>query len=98
MVSSNQHTRPLFPLGRIVATPAALEVLAASGETPAPYLRRHECGDWGDVCSADKGANDWALRNEGRLLSVYKALGGEIIWIISEADRSSTCILLPDDY
>ena len=59
---------------------------------------RHACGDWGTVCPDDALANDEALEEGERLLSAYKLRDGTKVWIITEADRSSTCILLPDEY
>ncbi len=85
---------PLFPLGRTVATPAAI----ALGIDLASYLRRHHCGVWGDLDECDKQANDEALTNADRILSCYRVPGGHRIYIITEADRSSTCILLPEEY
>lgn len=61
-------------------------------------VQRHESGDWGDVPKEDKKLNDWALKHgDGRILSSYK-LGGEKVWIITEADRSYTTVLFPDEY
>jgi len=87
-----------FPLGQIVATPGCLEMLAALGLNPTKYLARHASGDWGDVCPEDKQLNDEALVENGRLLSAYDLGQGERLWIITESDRSSTCLLLPDEY
>ena len=86
-----------FDLGQIVATPGALEALGSAGQSPAEFLTRHVQGDWGEVDDEDKQANDDALKTGARLLSAYTALD-ERIWIITEADRSSTCILLPSEY
>jgi hypothetical protein len=61
-------------------------------------LAKHHRGDWGDVDNNDKQANEQALRDEGRIFSAYKTLKGVKIWIITEADRSATTILLPEDY
>ncbi len=85
---------PRFPLGTTVATPAAM----ALGIDLASYMRRHHCGDWGDLCDEDKLANEEALELGLRILSHYKLGGGRRIYIITEADRSSTCILLPEEY
>lgn len=87
-----------FSLGRLVATPAAIEALEASGEEAASYIARHASGDWGVVCDEDKQANDEALREGFRILSAYILQSGVRIWIITEADRSATTVLLPDDY
>jgi hypothetical protein len=61
-------------------------------------LSRHQCGDWGEVSEQDKRENELGLRHGLRILSSYSLSGGERIWIITEADRSSTCLLLPEDY
>ena len=85
-------------LGRIVATPAALQALEDSGQTPEFFLDRHIQADWGEVCDGDKKLNDEALVNGERLLSAYRTLRNVRIWVITEADRSSTTILLPEEY
>lgn len=87
-----------FPLGQVVATPGALEALKDSGQHPADFLDCHAAGDWGSVCDEDKRLNDAALVSGERLLSAYTTLKGAKLWIITEADRSSTCILLPEEY
>ena len=87
---------PHFPLGRLVATPAVLRVIPANEWGNA--IRRHLNCDWGDVCAADKKSNDMALRDGTRLFSVYHTSGGRKFWIITEADRSATTVLLPEDY
>ena len=91
-------TRMLFSLGRVVATPGALEALKESGEMPRLYLDRHVSGDWGELDRQDKLANTRALKAGDRLLSSYKTARGTKLWVITEADRSSTCLLLPDEY
>jgi len=87
----------LFSLGRLVATPGALTALAAAGENPVDLLARHQSGDWGDVGPEDRRANERDLHEGGRLLSAYH-VGGSRLWIITEADRSATTILLPAEY
>jgi hypothetical protein len=87
-----------FPLGRIVATPSALAVLAAAGQTPHEFLARHVRGDWGDLTEDDRQENELSLREGFRLLSVYHTQFGERLWVITEADRSVTTLLLPEDY
>jgi hypothetical protein len=86
----------LFELGRIVATPGALEVLAP--KEPLVLLRRHAAGDWGEVDAHDQRANNRALKYGTRVLSSYTTAAGEKVWVITEADRYSTCILLPSEY
>lgn len=89
---------PRFPLGRIVATPGALRALDESGESAIDFLFRHACGDWGEVDEGDRAENELSLLEGFRLLSAYPLQTGEKIWIITEADRSVTTILLPEDY
>jgi hypothetical protein len=91
-------SEPLFALGRLLATPGALAVLEAHGVQPASLLGRHLCGDWGDLDAGDSEANWDALREGLRLLSSYQLADGEKVWIITEADRSATTLLLPEDY
>ena len=88
----------LFPLGAVVATPGALEALETAGHSPAEFLSRHVAGDWGEVGSEDRRANDEAVVKSERVLSAYRMKTGEKIWIITEADRSATTILLPSEY
>jgi hypothetical protein len=90
--------RPLFRLGKLVATPGALEALAKAGQQPWQLLLRHVQGDWGDLDDEDRRLNDEALRDGSRILSAYTLKTGVKLWIITEADRSSTCLLLPDEY
>jgi hypothetical protein len=87
-----------FPLGRLGATPGALEAMEASGQTPGFFLARHQAGDWGDVGSEDRQTNDEALVYGNRVLSVYRTLKGVRLYVITEADRSVTTVLLPEDY
>lgn len=87
-----------FGLGVVVATPGALELLGDFEVSPSELLERHASGDWGDVPSEDARENEYSLKQGFRLLSSYPLTGGERVWIITEADRSSTCILLPSEY
>lgn len=99
MVSPNSNARrPLFPLGLIVATPGALDALARSGDSAHGFFMRHACGDFGTVCAGDWAANDAAIRSGERVFSAYVTSAGDKLWCITEADRSSTCLLLPDEY
>jgi hypothetical protein len=90
--------RQLFGLGVIVATLGAIRAFAVSGDDPYLYLLRHSRGDWGDLMMSDWRANDQALQMGGRVFSSYRLTTGNIIWIITEADRSSTCILLREEF
>lgn len=89
-----------FSLGQIVATPNALEALKAAKRSPIDFIRRHVQGDWGDINEEDKQANETALIEGGRIFSSYKINPEqeEAVWVITEADRSSTCVLMPSDY
>lgn len=94
-----------FPLGRLLATPAALAALAAAGQAASEFLDRHRRGDWGEVDAEDKRLNDQAVAHEqddparrGRVLSAYRTRLGVKLWVITEHDRSATTVLLPEDY
>jgi hypothetical protein len=86
-----------LPLGRVVATPGALKLLSEMGKDPFGYLVRHSTGDWGELCAFDRRQNEIALREGYRVLSSYP-VGRECVWIITEADRSVTTFLLPEEY
>lgn len=96
-MTTTKRKRHLVTTGHVVATPG---VLAIVGAFPIEYmLARHVRGDWGDVSAADWAANDAAWDNDDeRILSVYSLPNGVEVWIITEADRSSTCVLLPEEY
>ena len=85
-------------LGRTVATPGALAALEKSHQTPAEFLSRHEIGDWGEVCAEDWAENELSVREGFRILSAYRLTAGVKIWVITEADRSVTTLLLPEEY
>ena len=92
-----------FSLGRIFATPGALEAIADSGETAAEFLARHMHRDWGCVSPGDARLNDEALQSGCRILSAYETQQGTRLWIITEAadesgHRAATTILLPQEY
>ena len=89
--------KALFSLGQLVATPGALASLAKAGQTPLDFLSRHVCGDWGDIDKDDRKENELGLKRGFRLLSSYQTSAGQI-WIITEADRSVTTLLLPEEY
>ncbi len=90
--------KPKFSLGQLVATPGALRAMEEAGQSPGYFLERHLAGDWGEVDQDDWRANDEALVSGERLLSAYRTLRGTKLWIITEADRSSTCCLRPEEY
>jgi hypothetical protein len=95
---SVMNDKPLFSLGQLVITRGALELFENSTEKVVQFLVRHVTGDYGLVCPEDKGENEKAVANGFRILSVYEVLPDKRIWIITEADRSSTTILLPEEY
>ncbi|MDQ3375912.1 MAG: hypothetical protein M3533_03330 [Actinomycetota bacterium] len=86
-----------LPLGRVVATPGALKALSDAGEHPFSYLARHATGDWGDLCDDDRRENKLSVEHGWRVLSSYP-VGDAKIWILTEADRSATTLLLPEEY
>jgi len=75
-----------------------LAALTEAGQTPGDFLSRHVAGDWGEIDPEDRGLNEEALREGARVFSVYRTSKGAKVWVITEADRASTCILLPDEY
>lgn len=87
-----------FPLGRVVATPGALEALQAARQSPLEFLKRHAQGDWGELDAHDIAENELSLQRGFRLLSRYTLSDNTVIYIITEADRSVTTILLPQEY
>lgn len=98
MITPMKINKPKFELGQIVATPGALAALEQSNESEATFIRQHHIGIWGDDCEEDAAANEQALIDGERILSVYHTAKGEKLYVITEADRSSTCILLPEEY
>lgn len=101
-MSPNETTKK-FSLGRIVATPGAIQALLAAGQSADEFLSRHCTGDWGDLDDEDKALNDAALVDGSRILSAFTLRTGVRIWVITEAEnevglRYSTCLLTPDEY
>lgn len=96
--------KSLFPLGNIAVTPGAYFLMEDLELSWLTFVRRHQCGDWGDVCEADKRENERSIKNGTRILSAYEV--GPIkegkkrdrLWVLTEADRSQTTILLPEEY
>ena len=100
---SNPAVKPKFPLGQVLATPGALRAMEEAGQSPDFFLEKHASGDWGEVDAEDQRANDQALVDGSRILSAYKTLKGERIWIITEAaddqgKRAATTALRPSEY
>lgn len=93
-----QTTQSRFTLGQVMETPGAREALRTANHTPDEFLGRHLRGDWGNVPQDDKLENEFSLKNGFRLLSSYELRDGTTLWIITEADRSLTTLLLPSDY
>lgn len=87
-----------FRLGRILGTPGALAALERAGQTPHEFLDLHVQGNWGDIDEEDTRAKEAALRNGERLLSACWTAMRERLWVITEADRSLTTVLLPEEY
>ena len=102
-MTMNKNSKFLFPLGQVVATPAALEKLRENQQVSMDLLYRHQTGDWGVVDDHDRRANEQALQDGGRIWSAYLLKDGTKVWVITTAAgddgrRESTCILLPGDY
>jgi hypothetical protein len=100
-MQANTNQRPTFarfPLGQTYITPGAEEALLIAGQTEIEFLRRHMSNDWGELSDEDARENELSLKEGFRLLSAYRTAKGQKLWIITEADRSSTTILLPDEY
>jgi hypothetical protein len=87
-----------FSLGQTAATPGVLEAFARTGEEPLPFLAQHATGAWGELDDNDKAENEFSVEHGFRILSAYWLADDTRIWIITEADRSVTTILLPEEY
>ena len=87
-----------FELGTVVGTPAAVRCLRQCGVDPDTLLARHQSGDWGELTLEDRNENERSVISGLRILSSYPMANGESIWIITEADRSATTFLLPEEY
>lgn len=98
MKLTTEPKKPLFQLGRTLSTPGALRALARNGIAAQFVLYQHQQGKWGDLCPEDKQANDEALHTGARILSAYELPDDTKVWVITEADRSATTILLPEEY
>ena len=91
-------SKPRFRLGQIVVTPGAIDALTRANQTAQDYLVRHMNGDWGEVTKEDQAENEYSLQHGFRLLSSYSTASGQKLWVITEADRSATTLLLPEEY
>jgi hypothetical protein len=98
VVHARERGPAKFPFGAVVATQGAAAALQQAGEHPFRYLQRHAHGDWGELDADDVQENEFSLTYGLRLLSAYSLADGTRIWIITEADRSVTTILLPSEY
>ncbi len=90
--------KALFQLGQVVATPGAIEALEKAQTSAWELLSRHVAGDFGEVDAEDWQANLDAIKDDARILSAYTLKTGERLWVITEADRSSSCLLKPVEY
>jgi hypothetical protein len=93
-----KESKVLFSLGSVYLTVGAREALENSNQTAAEFLARHQSGDWGDVCKDDKIENELSVKQGYRILSSYKTSKDVNIWVITEADRNPSTILLPSEY
>lgn len=101
LTETNTNQRPTFarfPIGQTYITPGAEDALMIAGQTGIEFLRRHMCTDWSELSDDDAQENELSLREGFRILSAYRTSAGQKLWIITEADRSSTTILLPSEY
>jgi hypothetical protein len=98
MGEEEELPKPRFPLGQVVATPGALEALSHAEQDPLDLITRHVTGDWGDLEDEDKAENELSVGRNLRIFSAYKLASGGKLWVITEADRSATTLLLPSEY
>ena len=96
--TNRQASVTRFALGQTFITPGAEEALQIAGQTAIEFLRRHMSCDWGELSDDDVRENEFSLEKGFRLLSNYQTGKGQQLWIITEADRSSTTVLLPSEY
>jgi hypothetical protein len=94
----NHTDKTLVSLGTIVATPGAVLALEEARESLLGYIMRHASRDWGEIPPEDWEENEFSIERDLRVLSAYTLRNGTKIWIITEADRSITTILLPTEY
>ena len=92
------NVRPRFTVGWLILTPGALFALVEAQEDPRAFINRHLIGDWGDAGPAEWAANEYAVRHGHSLFSVYHTRHGRTLWVMTEASRYSTTILLPQEH
>jgi len=97
-MNGKRKKTPLFSLGQVVATPGALQALEDAGQEATVFLSRHVAGDWGEVPPEDAKENELSVKQGFRILSAYTLNTDVKIWVITEADRSATTLLLPSEY
>lgn len=90
-------TETMFPLGQIIITPTAFELLGDENISPESVIQRHVLADWGDMTDSDKQANELAVEMGGRILSAYKLPSGAVIWVTTDPDRTATTVMLPSE-
>jgi hypothetical protein len=95
---SDSEPKALFALGQLVATPGALEKIQEAEQSPLELIARHVTGDWGELDEEDRNENKLSLEKGYRILSAYILRSGVKVWVITEADRSVTTVLLPSEY
>lgn len=96
--TTKAQNKALFPLGIIYLTCGAQEAIKEANQQPLEFLSRHQCGDYGDLCEDDTRENELSVKEGFRILSSYRTVKGEKIWCITEANRESTTLLLPEEY
>ena len=96
--TTTQTSVTRFALGQTFITPGAEEALQIAGQTAIEFLRLHMSGDWGELSAEDLQENELSIKNGFRILSSYRTGKGQVLWVITEADRSATTLLLPSEY
>jgi hypothetical protein len=98
-MSTNTTTQPVsFPLGQLLTTPGALDAMTEAAQSPTEFLSRHARLEQGELCDEDHKENLFSVDKPLRIFSAFKTSRGVKLWIITEADRSATTILLPEEY
>lgn len=98
MITSEPPTNTPFELGNIYITPGAIDALVEANQHAHEFLQRHHRGDWGELDEYDQRENEFSVKHGFRILSAYRTAKDARLWIITEADRSATTILLPEEY